>query len=115
MNGGGADIWGTADAFQFVYTILPTNGSISARVASVEFVRSWTKAGVMLSQSLELWRTAFDKNPQLSEIGVNLGKGLCAVGDADGARATLQRVLKHNPDMGVARSALAEIAQRGCR
>ncbi len=69
----------------------------------------------MLSQSLELWRTAFDNNPQLSEIGVNLGKGLCAVGDADGARTTLQRVLKHNPDMGVARSTLAEIAQRGCR
>ena len=69
----------------------------------------------MLRQSLELWRTAFENNPQLSEIGVNLGRGLCAVGDADGARAVLQRVLKHNPDMGVARSALAEIAQRGCR
>lgn len=68
----------------------------------------------MLRQSLELWRTAFDNNPQLSEIGVNLGRGLCAVGDADGARAALQRVLKHNPDMGVARIALAEIAQRGC-
>ncbi|MEO5896344.1 MAG: multiheme c-type cytochrome [Vicinamibacterales bacterium] len=67
-----------------------------------------------LKQSLELWRTAFDNNPQLGEIGVNLGRGLCAVGDADGARAALQRVLKHNPDMGVARLALAEIAQRGC-
>lgn len=68
----------------------------------------------MLKQSLELWRTTFENNPQLSEIGVNLGRGLCAVGDADGARAVLQRVLKHNPDMGVARLALAEIAQRGC-
>ncbi len=69
----------------------------------------------MLKQSLDLWRTAFDSNPQLSEIGVNLARGLCAAGDADGARAALQRVLKHNPDMGVARSALAEIARQGCR
>ncbi len=68
----------------------------------------------MLRHSLELWRTTFENNPQLSEIGVNLGRGLCVVGDADGARAVLQRVLKHNPDMGVARQALAEIAQRGC-
>jgi len=69
----------------------------------------------MLRQSLDLWRTAFGNNPQLSEIGVNLGRGLCAAGDADGARAALQRVLKHDPDMGLARSALAEIAQHGCR
>jgi len=52
ISGGGADIWGTADAFQYAYTILPGNGSITARVASVEFVRAWTKAGVMLRQSL---------------------------------------------------------------
>lgn len=69
----------------------------------------------LLRRALDLWRTAFDNNPQLSEIGVNLGRGLCAAGDADGARAALQRVLKHNPDMGVARSALAGITQHGCR
>jgi Tfp pilus assembly protein PilF len=68
----------------------------------------------MLQQSLELWRTAFADNPQLSELGVNLGRGLCALGDADGARAVLHRVLKHNPDVGLARSALAAITQRGC-
>jgi predicted CXXCH cytochrome family protein len=68
----------------------------------------------MLRQALELWRTTFENNPQLSEIGVNLGRGLCVVGDADGAQAVLQRVLKHNPDMGVARAALSEIVQRGC-
>jgi len=68
----------------------------------------------LLKQALELWRTTFQNNPQLSEIGLNLGRGLCAVGDADGARAALHRVLKHNPDMGLARSALAEIARDGC-
>jgi subtilisin family serine protease len=53
VTGSGADIWGTADAFQFVYTTLPGDGTITARVASVDGVRSWTKAGVMLRQSLD--------------------------------------------------------------
>jgi Flp pilus assembly protein TadD len=68
----------------------------------------------MLRQALDLWRNTFDKNPQLSEIGVNLGRGLCEVGDADGARAVLRRVLTHNPDLGIARQAFAELAQHGC-
>jgi hypothetical protein len=68
----------------------------------------------MLQQALELWRNAFDKNPQLSAIGVNLGRALCGIGDADGARAALQRVLRHNPDLAIAREALADVMQRGC-
>ena len=47
---------------------------------------------------LDLWRKAFESNPQLSELGVNLGKLLCGIGDADGARAVLRRVLTHDPD-----------------
>ena len=68
----------------------------------------------MLRQALDLWRNAFDKNPQLSAIGVNLGRALCGMGDADGARAALERVLKHNPDLAVARQALTDVAQSGC-
>ena len=68
----------------------------------------------MLRKALDLWRKAFDNNPQLSEIGVNLGRLLCGTGDAAGARATLQRVLTHNPDLAIAQQALAEVAQRGC-
>jgi Tetratricopeptide repeat/Cytochrome c554 and c-prime len=68
----------------------------------------------MLTRSLELWRNVVDRNPHLSEIGVNFGIGLCAVGDAEAAKAALQRVLKHNPDFGLARQALADLAERGC-
>jgi len=68
----------------------------------------------MLRHALELWRTAFDTNPQLSEIGINLGRALCGIGDAERARATLQRALTHNPDSAMARQAFAEITQRGC-
>jgi hypothetical protein len=53
LEGGGADIWGTEDAFQYAFTTLPGDGSITARVASIDAVRSWTKAGVMLRQSLD--------------------------------------------------------------
>ena len=62
----------------------------------------------MLARSVELWRRTFANNPHLSEIGVNLANGLCALGDADGARTVLQRVLLHNPDFGTARQALAD-------
>jgi regulation of enolase protein 1 (concanavalin A-like superfamily) len=48
VRGAGADIWGTADAFHFAYTTLTGDGSIVARVAAVEHVNAWTKAGVMM-------------------------------------------------------------------
>ena len=35
-SGSGADVWGTSDAFHFVYQQLSGDGSIDARVASVQ-------------------------------------------------------------------------------
>ena len=52
VQGAGADIWGSADAFRFAYYQLPGDGSIVARVATVQNVNVWTKAGVMIRQSL---------------------------------------------------------------
>jgi hypothetical protein len=57
VSGSGADIWGTADAFQFVYTYLPvsTNCDIRARVVSVVGVQNISnnaKGGVMIRESL---------------------------------------------------------------
>jgi phosphatidylserine/phosphatidylglycerophosphate/cardiolipin synthase-like enzyme/regulation of enolase protein 1 (concanavalin A-like superfamily) len=51
-NGSGADIWGSADEFHFVYHALTGNGSITARVTSVKGPSSWTKAGVMMRETL---------------------------------------------------------------
>jgi regulation of enolase protein 1 (concanavalin A-like superfamily) len=48
LRGSGADVWGTADAFRFAYRQLTGDGSIVARVAAVEDVDAWTKAGVMM-------------------------------------------------------------------
>ena len=53
VRGAGEDVWGTADAFRFVYQPLPGDGEIVARVASVEPVAAWVKAGVMIRQDRE--------------------------------------------------------------
>ena len=51
LVGAGADVWGTADAFQFAYQPMPGDGTIIARVGSVQSVHAWTKAGVMIRGS----------------------------------------------------------------
>jgi len=60
-----------------------------------------------LGLALKLWRDAFAENPQLSDLGINLAQGLCAVGDSDGAHDVVRRVLEHNPDSEPARGLLA--------
>jgi endonuclease/exonuclease/phosphatase family metal-dependent hydrolase len=51
-EGAGADIWGSADAFRFVYTTLTGDGSVVTQVTSAEYVSNWTKAGVMMRETL---------------------------------------------------------------
>jgi len=56
MGGAGADIWGTADEFRYAWKNLNGDGSITARVNSVLEVPGngdWTKAGVMIRDSLD--------------------------------------------------------------
>jgi hypothetical protein len=52
VTGAGADIWGSADAFSFVYTTLTGDGSVVADVTAEQYVSSWTKAGVMMRETL---------------------------------------------------------------
>ena len=53
VTGAGADIQGTADAFRFVYLPLTGDGTIIARVVSVQNIDPWSKAGVMIRASLD--------------------------------------------------------------
>jgi SdrD B-like domain/Carboxypeptidase regulatory-like domain len=55
ITASGADFWGTADAGNYVYQTLDGNGEIVARVTSINSTISdpWTKAGVMIRQSLD--------------------------------------------------------------
>ncbi len=54
VSGSGADIWGTNDAFQFVYIYVPVsaNCDIRARVLSVQNTSGNAKAAVMIRASL---------------------------------------------------------------
>jgi hypothetical protein len=51
VQGSGADIFGTADAFHFVWRTLSGDGSASAHVTSQTATSAWAKAGVMLRAS----------------------------------------------------------------
>ncbi|HON90200.1 MAG TPA: discoidin domain-containing protein [Sedimentisphaerales bacterium] len=53
MNGIGADIWGTSDAFRLAYKTLNGDGTIVARVESLFNSNTWAKGGVMIRQSTE--------------------------------------------------------------
>ncbi|MDH7600473.1 MAG: discoidin domain-containing protein, partial [Sedimentisphaerales bacterium] len=62
MNGKGADIWNTADEFRFVYKQLTGNGSIIARVDGLTDTDPWSKAGVMIRETLDagsVWAAVF--------------------------------------------------------
>lgn len=68
IRAAGADIWDTADQFHFVYQAMSGNGEIVARVASIQNVDAWSKAGVMIRESL----TAASRH---ASVMVSAGKG----------------------------------------
>jgi hypothetical protein len=54
VSGAGADIWGTADQFTFVYKTLNGDGSLVARVVNIgSGTNTWAKGGVMIRDSLD--------------------------------------------------------------
>src|SRR5437660_4418175 len=59
VQGAGAQIWGTADAFHFAYQSLSGDGTMVARVASVQGTSSggWGSAGVMIRETLDAGAT----------------------------------------------------------
>jgi hypothetical protein len=69
VAGSGADIWGTADAFRYAYQQVTGDTTMVARVATVQNVNVWTKAGVMIRQSL-------DAGSSQASMFVTPGKGL---------------------------------------
>jgi len=53
VQGAGTQIWGTADAFHFVYEALPGDGVFVARVVSITGNSSYGAAGVMIRETLD--------------------------------------------------------------
>ena len=52
VRGSGADIWNSADEFRFTSRTMTGDGTVTARVASVSNTDAWTKAGVMIRDTL---------------------------------------------------------------
>jgi hypothetical protein len=53
VAGGGTDIWGTADQFQFASQSFTGDGSLTALVSGVQNTDPWAKAGVMFRASAD--------------------------------------------------------------
>jgi regulation of enolase protein 1 (concanavalin A-like superfamily)/transcriptional regulator CtsR len=62
VDGSGADIWGTADEFQYVYQQVSGDVEIIARVASLENTNDFAKGAVMIREDL----TAGSKNAKMT-------------------------------------------------
>ncbi|MGH9822091.1 MAG: endonuclease/exonuclease/phosphatase family protein [Blastocatellia bacterium] len=69
IDGSGADVYNTADAFHYVYQPLSGDGSMIARVLSVQNTSNWAKAGVMIRETLTPGSTQAD-------VIVSPGKGI---------------------------------------
>lgn len=69
VRGAGADVWNSADAFRFLYVPLAGDGSVITRVTAVDNVNAWTKAGVMMRETLAA-------NSRHAFMLVSPGKGL---------------------------------------
>jgi regulation of enolase protein 1 (concanavalin A-like superfamily) len=52
VNNTGADVWGTSDAFTYVWTRWSGDGAITARLNTLDRAHDWTKGGVMFRESL---------------------------------------------------------------
>ena len=52
VAGAGSDIWGATDQFRFVYRQLTGDGVVIARVDSLQQAHLWSKAGVMVRETL---------------------------------------------------------------
>ncbi len=53
MTSSGTDIWGTADQFHYAFKMLSGPGSIVAKVETISKTNDWTKAGVMIRETLD--------------------------------------------------------------
>ncbi len=53
VSSSGSDIWGNSDQFRYVYKPLNGNGSITVKVDSLTRSDAWSKAGVMIRETLE--------------------------------------------------------------
>jgi len=52
LHGAGSDVWNSSDEFRFVYRPLNGDGAIIALVSNLDYTDDWSKAGMMIRESL---------------------------------------------------------------
>ena len=86
LSAGGADIWNAADEFRFVHKTLSGDGSITARVDSLETADAWTKGGVMIRDSAATgssFGAVYATGTNGTRYQARLATGINAVSDTD--------------------------------
>jgi hypothetical protein len=86
-----------------------------ALILDPDLIDAADNLGVIEAQSgqvrtaMELWRGAFKRAPGRSELGLNLVRSFCAIGNFDDARSYTLRVLQFNPDLDAAKKLLRSL------
>ena len=52
VTGSGLDIWNTSDQFHYAYQPLAGDATVIVRVAAIQNVATWVKAGIMIRETL---------------------------------------------------------------
>jgi hypothetical protein len=86
----GNDIWGTADAFRYAYKQVSGDFQMTVRVTSLDPVDVWSKAGVMVRQSLDPGSV----NAMIATSGTSGGGATFQWRPTQGVSSSSQRLLE---------------------
>ena len=86
----GNDIWGTADAFRYAYKQVSGDFQMTVRVTGLDPVDVWSKAGVMIRQSLD----PGSANAMIATSGTSGGGATFQWRPTQGASSSSQRLLE---------------------
>ncbi len=108
IGAAGADIWGSADQFRYVYKSFSGDGEMIVRVDDIDnIVDLWCKAGPMIRQDL----TAGAANAMLAITGGNGGGASMQWREAAGGESDSQRLLEGT--MTITRPYYARLVREG--
>ena len=89
--------------YQHALRIKPLSLDAASNLALIE-----ANAG-NLGHAGALWKSAFERSPGRSSLGINLARVLCLTGHGEESKATIDRVLQFNPDSRTAREMLRQL------
>ncbi len=89
--------------YEHALRVAPLSLDAAANLALIE-----ANAG-NLDHAAALWKSAFERAPGKSTLGINLARALCLSGHGEEAKAAIGRVLEFNPDFSTARGMLKQL------